>query len=159
MEQVLPPQTQRGAGFEPARVRQFTIFLENRVGRLQNLLNTLEAGEHAICAIAIEESAETTLVRLICADPETARRMLREAAFPCGELDVLAVQLPKKKKQPLVSVCSVLLSAEINIHYLYPFFLSPRGPAMALYVDDPVLAGQLLIKKGFTLIGESDLKG
>ena len=36
--------------------------------------------------------------------------------------------------------------------------LRPRGPALALYVDDPTLAAQLLIRKGFTLIGESDLE-
>jgi len=37
MEEVLPPQTQEGAGFESTRVRQFTVFMENRVGRLQSL--------------------------------------------------------------------------------------------------------------------------
>jgi hypothetical protein len=158
MEQILPPQTQRGAGFEPARIRQFTVFLENRVGRLQNLLNALESPEHPIRAISLEESGETTLVRLICADSEAARKILQDGAFPFGELDLIAVQTPKKNPQPLSSICSVLLSAEINIHYLYPFVIGPRGPALALYVDDPVLAGQLLIKKSFTLIGESDLK-
>jgi hypothetical protein len=34
----------------------------------------------------------------------------------------------------------------------------PRGPAVVLYVDDPTLAAQLLIRKGFTLLGESDLR-
>jgi hypothetical protein len=158
MEQVLPPQTQRGAGFEPARIRQFTVFLENRVGRLQNLLNALESPEHPIRAISIEESGETTLVRLICSDADLARKSLQANSFPFGELDLIAVQTPKKNDQPLSTICSVLLSAEINIHYLYPFLIGPRGPAVALYVDDPVLAGQLLIKKGFDLIGESDLK-
>lgn len=158
MEQVLPPQTQRGAGFEPARVRQFTVFLENRVGRLQTLLNTLESPQHSIRALFLEESGESTLVRLICADSDLARRTLRDAAFPFGELDLIAVQPPKKNPQPLSSICSVLLSAEINIHYLYPFLFGPHGPALALYVDDPVLAGQLLIKKGFTLLAETDLK-
>jgi hypothetical protein len=158
MQQVLPPQTQRGANFEPPRIRQFTVFLENRVGRLQNLLNALEIAEHPIRALSIEESGETTLVRVICADPDSARQTLKTAQFPFGELDVLAVQLPKKKAQSLASVCSVLLAAEINIHYVYPFLVGPRGPALVLYVDDPVLAGQLLIKKSFGLIGESDLK-
>jgi hypothetical protein len=41
MEKMLPPQTRAGGGFEPPRVRQFTIFLENRVGRLQSLVRTL----------------------------------------------------------------------------------------------------------------------
>jgi len=158
MEQVLPPQTERGAGFEPARVRQFTVFLENRVGRLQTLLAALESVGHPIRALFIEESGETALVRMICADADAARQTLTEGSFPFGELDVLAVQIPKKNPQPLAAICSVLLGAEINIHYLYPFLVGPRAAALALYVEDPVLAAQLLIKKGFTLIGESDLK-
>jgi hypothetical protein len=158
MEQTLPPQTERGGGFEPARVRQFTVFMDNRVGRLQTLLGTLESAAHPIRALSIEESGETALVRMICDDAENARQTLRGAGFPFAELDLLAVQIPKKNPQPLIAICSVLLTAEINIHYLYPFLLGPRGPALALYVEDPVLAEQLLIKKGFTLIGESDLK-
>jgi hypothetical protein len=158
MEQTVQPQTERGGGFEPARVRQFTVFLENRVGRLQTLLSALESAAHPIRALSIEESGETALVRLICADAEAARQILREAGFPFGELDLLAVQIPKRNPQPLIAICSVLLTAEINIHYVYPFLLGPRGPALALYVEDPVLAAQLLIKKGFTLIAESDLR-
>jgi hypothetical protein len=157
MEDMLPPQTERGAGFEPARVRQFTIFLENRVGRLQALLSALAAGAHPVRAVSIEESADSALVRLICADPDAARQTLAHAGFPFGEIDLLAVQIPKRGAQPLTAICSALLAAEINIHYVYPFLLGPRGPALALYVDDPVLGAQLLMKKGFTLIGQSDL--
>src|SRR5579872_5277801 len=96
MEQILPPQTERGAGFEPPRVRQFTVFLENRVGRLQNLLSALEADEHPVRALFLEESGESTLVRLICADPDNARKTLQDKGFPFGELDLIAVQMPKK---------------------------------------------------------------
>src|ERR1700760_2554536 len=74
MEQTLPPQTERGGGFEPARVRQFTVFLDNRVGRLQMLLNALESAAHPIRALSIEESGEAALVRLISADTEAARQ-------------------------------------------------------------------------------------
>jgi hypothetical protein len=59
----------------------------------------------------------------------------------------------------LLAVCSALLAAEINIHYAYPLLRRPSGPSLALFVDDPTLAARLLIKKGFTLIGESDLRG
>jgi hypothetical protein len=157
MEGVLPPQTQRGSGFEPARVRQFTVFLENRVGRLQTLLSALETAAHPIRALSIQESGDIALVRLICGEADAARRTLKDAGFAFGELDLLAVQIPKKNPQPLIAICSTLLAAEINIHYIYPFLLGPRGPALALYADDPVLAEQLLIKNGFVLIAESDL--
>ena len=74
------------------------------------------------------------------------------------ENDLLVVELPKKSKQPLIDICAALLAAEINIHYAYPLLLRPRAPSLALYVDDSTLAARLLIKKGFTLIGESDLE-
>jgi hypothetical protein len=158
MEKVLPPQTQRGAGFEPPRVRQFTIFLENRVGRLQSLVRALEAADNPIRALSIEESADATLVRLICSDADAARDSLRNGSFPFGESELIGVEFPKKDTQPLISICAALLGAEVNIHYAYPFLHRPHGPALALYVDDPTLASQLLIKKGFTLIADSDLK-
>lgn len=158
MEDVLPPQTQEGAGFELTRVRQFTIFLDNRVGRLGQLVRVLEEEESKIFALSIEESADSALVRLICSAPDHSRDVLREAGFAFGESDLLAIELPKRTHQPLLSICSALLSAEINIHYAYPLLLRPHGnPALALYVEDPTLAAQILIRKGFTLIGESDL--
>jgi hypothetical protein len=158
MEEVLPPQTLEGAGFEPTRVRQFTIFLDNRVGRLGTLVRTLDEGESKIVALSIEESADSALVRLICSAPDHSRDALRAAGFSFGESELLAVELPRRTKQPLLAICSALLTAEINIHYAYPLLLRPHGqPALALYVEDPTLAAQILIRKGFTLIGESDL--
>jgi hypothetical protein len=157
-ELVLPPQTQSGAGFEPVRVRQFIVFLENRVGRLQQLVRTFEEDDAKIVAIAIEESAEAALVRIICSDPDRGLELLRKNDFCCVESEILAVELPKRTTQPLIAICTALLSAEINIHYAYPLLLRPHGPSLALYVDEPVLAAQILMRKGFTLIGESDLR-
>jgi hypothetical protein len=158
MEEVLPPQTQSGAGFELTRIRQFTVFLENRVGRLQGLLRAFEESAGKICGLSIEESADSALVRIICSDPDLGREALRTGGFSFSESELLAVELPRKTRQPLMAICSALLAAEINIHYAYPLLQRPHGPAMALYVEDPTLAAQLLIRKGFTLIGESDLK-
>src|SRR5438270_848732 len=157
MEDILPPATDNGAGFELTRVRQFTVFLENRVGRLQALVRAFEESAGRIVALSIEESADCALVRLICSMPDLGRDALREANFSFGESEVLAVELPKGTRQPLSSICSALLAAEINIHYAYPLLMRPRGPALALYVEDPTLAAQLLIRKGFTIIAESDL--
>jgi hypothetical protein len=158
MEEVLPPQTQEGAGFEPTRVRQYTVFLENKVGRLQSLVRALEQGSGKIVAMSIHESADSALIRLICSDPEESREILKYADFAFSESELLVVELPKKSKQPLIDICAALLAAEINIHYAYPLLLRPRAPSLALYVDDSTLAARLLIRKGFTLIGESDLK-
>jgi len=158
MEEILPPQTESGAGFELTRIRQFTVFLENRVGRLQNLLRSFEESAGKICGISIEESADSALVRIICSEPDLGREALRTGGFSFSESELLAVELPKRTRHPLISICTALLAAEINIHYAYPLLQRPHGPAIALYVEDPTLAAQLLIRKGFTLIGESDLR-
>jgi hypothetical protein len=83
---------------------------------------------------------------------------LQTAGFSFSESEVLAVELPRRSRHPWIAICSALLAAEINIHYAYPLVVRPRGPTVALYVDDPTLAAQLLIRKGFKLIGESDLR-
>jgi hypothetical protein len=158
MEEVLPPQTQSGAGFELTRIRQFTVFLENRVGRLQGLLRAFEDTAGKICAMSIEESADSALIRIICSEPDMGREALRRGGFSFSESELLAVELPQRTRQPLIAICTALLAAEINIHYAYPLLQRPHGPAMALYVEDPTLAARLLIRKGFTLIGESDLR-
>src|SRR3954447_9016439 len=155
MEEVLPPITMEGAGFESPRVRQFTIFLENKVGRLQMLMRSLEQGVGTVAALSIEESGDTALVRLICAQSDYGRELLQTAGFGFSESELLVVEVPKKSKMPMVAICSALLSAELNIHYAYPLIIRP---ALAMYVDDITLSAQILIKKGFTLLSETDLR-
>ena len=163
MEQTITPPpptlplTETGGGFESPRVRQFTIFLENKVGRLQSLIRSLEQGVGRIVALSIEESGDAALVRLICAEPDFGRELLRTAAFPFCESELLAVELPLSNPQPLLAICSSLLAAEINIHYAYPLLTRPHGPAIAIFTDDITLAAQLLIKKGFHLVSQKDL--
>jgi hypothetical protein len=159
MEEVLPPQTESGAGFEPTRIRQYTVFLQNKVGQLQMLVRAFEEHEGRIVALSIEQSGDAALARIICSDPDLGKEILQKNDFPFGETDILAVELPKRTKQPLIAICAALLTAEINIHYAYPLLLRPHGPTLALYVDEPTLAAQIMIRKGFKLIGESDLKG
>jgi hypothetical protein len=158
MHDLLPPDTGTSSGFERTSLRQFNIFLENRVGRLSLLLHALEEGGQNVNAINIEESADAALVRLICSDATIGRRCLLDAGFSFSESDVLSVVLPPKQSFPLIAICRALLAAEINVHYAYPMLRSPRGPAIILYVDDRTLAAQILIRKGFQLVGESDLK-
>jgi hypothetical protein len=157
MEQVLPPDTASGAGFEVTRVRQFTVFLENRVGRLLALLRALDEAEQHLYALAIEESADAALVRIIISDPDAAKPLLKAKGFSLSVTEVLCVEMPKRARNPLSGLCSCLLAAELNLHYTYPMIKGPTGPAVVVYVDDTTLAAQLMIKKGYRIISEGDL--
>jgi hypothetical protein len=157
MEEVLPPLTEQGAGYEPSQVRQFTVYMENRVGRLQQLVRTYEQAGGSVIALMVQNSADTALVRLICSDGALAHHALTRAGYSFTEQQLLLVELGRQRQEPLASLAAVLLAAEINIHYAYPLLVPPHGPSLALYVEDAILAGQVLIRKGYRLIGESDL--
>lgn len=159
MEELLPPPAGAAGGYERTTLRQFNVFLENRVGRLSLLLHALEDGGQSVNAISIEQSADAALVRVICADPVVGRRCLLDAGFSFSESDIIAVMMPKEMEFPLIAICRALLAAEINIHYAYPMLKCVRGSAIVLYVDDRTLAAQILLRKGFTILGETDLKG
>ena len=158
MEGILPPKTKNGSGFEKASVRQFTIFLENRVGKMAFLLNLFEEEGLRINAFSIEESTDISLMRLIACDCDAARACLRDHNFSFSETDVLAVEIPESERVPMIRVAQALLSAEINIHYAYPLLRHHAKPAIAIYVDDLTFAQQVLMKKQFRILAETDLK-
>lgn len=155
MPHITQPLTEREGGFEAPTVRQFTVFLDNRVGLLQVLLRVLSEGNISIVGFSVEESAECALVRLLVASPDRCAEILRAHEFPFSRTDVLVVAFPAEAKHPLLAICGALLSAEINIHYTYP--LLQRG-AIALSVEDAIMAVQVLLRKGMIVLSESDLE-
>ena len=155
MSQVVPQQTARG--YSPPSVRQFSVFLENKVGKLLSLMRLFdEAPEVHLCAFSVVESSDYAVVRLIPNNADAARVILREHDVPFSESYLLIVEL--RDEQSLSSMCLCLLGAELNIRFAYPLMLRPNGtPTIALAVDDQYLAGQVLRKKDFRLLGEGDL--
>jgi hypothetical protein len=138
-------------------IRQFTIFLENRVGQLLELVRRFEGGRVSIVGLSINDATECAFVRIILSRPEQGREILERAGLTIIESDLLCVELPEGS-QPMVQVCSALLQAEINIIQAYPLIVRPRnGPVMALMVDNVEAAVETLASKGLTIINEDDL--
>lgn len=138
-------------------VRQFNIFLENRVGALLDVVRRFETTQVRIISISIIDTADCAIVRLVLSDPERAYEILELGSFMFTESDLLVVQLPVGE-QPLLKICKTLLAAEINMHYAYPLLVGPKGhPALAIHVEDHELAVQTLTKHQFTIFTECDL--
>lgn len=139
-------------------IRQFTVFLENRVGQLLEVVRRFEGSNVRIVAVTISDSAECALVRFLLSDPEAGREILERAGLAIVESDLIGVELPDTQ-QPLLQVCTALLAAEVNISQVYPLLTRPRGgPAVALMVDNIEMAVDTLNSKGFRAINEDDLK-
>lgn len=138
-------------------VRQFNVFLENRVGALLDVVRRFETSDNRIVSLSIVDLADCAIVRMVLSDPERAKEIFEQAGVPVTESDLLVVQLPESN-QPLVDICKALLSAEINLDYAYPLMIGPQGrAAIAIHVDDHETAVQTLAGKGFTIFTENDL--
>jgi hypothetical protein len=139
-------------------VRQYSVFLENRVGVMLELVRKFEASNNRIVAMTVVENADCAIIRIVLKDPERAREIFDLAKLPAIESDLLVVQLPEVA-QPLAHICKALLAAELNIHYAYPLMLAPRGiPALAIHVDDIETAIATLQREGFNILTERDLE-
>lgn len=147
--------TARGRNYPS--IRQFTVFLENRVGQLLEVVRRFEGSKVRIVALSIVDSAECAFVRFLLSHPEQGREILERAGLAMIESDLIGVELPEGN-QPLLKVCTALLQAEVNIIQAYPLLLRPRGrPAVALMVDNIEMGLETLANKGFAMISEADL--
>lgn len=154
-----------GTDFATARgrdwpsVRQFNVFLENRLGALMGLVRRFETTNVRIVSLTVVDSADCAIIRMVLSDPERALGIFEQANLPFTESDLLVVKLPGGR-QPLATICKALLTAEISIHYAYPLMIGvgPGGDtALAIHVDDHETAAATLSDKGFTLYTEGDL--
>lgn len=148
--------TMRGRNY-PA-IRQFTVFLENRVGQLLEVVRRFEGTKVRIVALSIADSAECAFVRFLLSHPEEGREILERAGLAIIESDLIGVEMPDGP-QPLLEICTALLQTEVNIIQAYPLLVRPRGhPAVALMVDNIDMGQETLAARGFTMITEGDLQ-
>jgi hypothetical protein len=139
-------------------VRQFNVFVENRVGNLLSVVRRFESTDIRIVALTVIDSADCAIIRLVLSDPERAREIFDFAGLPCTESDLLVVELPDTDR-PLVDICKALLGAEISVHYAYPLMIGPKGrSALALHVEDHETAVNTLHRMGFNMFTEKNLR-
>ncbi len=154
-ESATDPNTARGQAW-PC-LRQFGVFMENRVGSLHELLRHLERHDLRIMALSIVDSVDCAIARLVLDNVDRGKELFRLSNFTVFETDLVGVELPDDP-QPYVRICMALLEAELNIHYTYPLLYRRKGRgAIALYVDDIDLAMKTLTDNGNRIITENDL--
>src|SRR5215831_20753629 len=152
---VTPYATARGRDWPS--VRQFNVFVENRVGNLLSVVRHFETTDIRIVSLTVVDSADCAIIRMVLSNPERAVEIFERARLPFTESDLLVVQLPEGVR-PLLDICKALLGAEISIHYAYPLLIGPRGrSALAIHVEDHETAVNVLTRLGLTLFTEKDL--
>jgi hypothetical protein len=145
-------------GYLVPSVRQFSVFLENRVGRLLDLLRHFDEASHVhVMGLNVIDSSDHAVIRMIPDNADAARVLLNELGITFSEVNVIVSVIDESHS--LADLCLYLLSAELNILFIYSLIQQSTvgDSVIAVAIDDLTLGGQLLLRKGFTLLGEGDL--
>jgi hypothetical protein len=137
-------------------VKQFSVFAENRVGRLYDLCTLLKHHNVHVMALTVLDTTDSSILRLVVDDPDKARELMINNDFPYTECDILAVEVNDESQ--LRDVLGALLEAEINIHYVYSFIKRPRDRcAIAINAEDPDIGAQSLQCRGLRVLTQADI--
>lgn len=139
------------------QVRQFSVFLQNKVGALLEIVRLLDQNNIIVLALSIAESYESAISRIIVSDPDRTEELFREHDIPHSSCKLMVVELADGPGD-LSTLLAALLMAEVNVHFSYPLLVRPRGRAvLVLHVDDIECATSVLLGEGFKLLTQGDL--
>ena len=129
------------------KVKQISVFLENKKGRLLEALETLAKNGINIRALSIADTSEFGILRLIVPEPEQAQKALEKDGFTVGENEVIVVGV-NDKPGGLAGVLLVLKSANLNVEYLYAFVARSGNKAVVVLRTENIDSGIKALQKG-----------
>ena len=138
-------------------VKQFSVFLLNKVGALLEVVKLLNDHQVQVLALNAQDSTDSASVRLIVSDPEMVESLfdLHEIAYSISE--ILVVEM-RETAVDLRRMLQSLLMAEVNIQVCYPVLYRPHGrSALALHLDDFECGWTVLAGEGFQILNQIDL--
>lgn len=132
-------------------IKQLSVFLENKKGRLWKALNTLKSENIDIRALSIADTSEFGILRMIVSDPDNAKTLL-EKEFAVSLADVLAIEV---EDQPggLEVALGLLNDHDVNVEYIYAFVEKKTSKALVvLRTENNEESLKLLKDNGFSVI-------
>jgi len=133
-------------------VRQLSVFIENKVGRIAEVTGVLGDGGVNIRGFSVSDTADYGILHLVVDDPERALELLRGAEFTVKESDVICIDLPDHPGG-LAEVLRIVSSAGVNVVYVYSLIAT----YVVLNVADADRAVRLLSDKPVRLVGQGEL--
>ena len=139
------------------RIRQISIFLENRPGQLSTICRDLADAGINIATLSLADTADFGIVRMIVDDHEKAKSVLAEKGHVVNVREVIAVCVPDRPGG-MAEVMQVLDKAGVNIEYSYAFAFHKGEKAVLVFrFSDNNKAESALKAAGYTTLGENEV--
>lgn len=138
-------------------IKQLSIFVENKPGRLHSIMDALGENGVDISALSIADTTDFGILRIIVSDIDKAREVLREIGVVSKVTNVIAVYIDHKIGG-LAAVLDHISDAGIGIEYMYAFLGRTEGKAlMVLKADDEEMAAEVLSANGVKLASMEEI--
>ena len=137
-------------------INQLSVFIENRTGRLDEVLEALKEAEINIISLSLADTSDYGLLRMIVSDPEQAKEALKKRDFTAILTPVLAVKLSHQVGQ-LQILLAEICKAGINIEYTYALATGKDDASIVIKTADLEKAAEILQKTGVELILAEEL--
>lgn len=123
--------------------KQLSVFIENRKGRLGEVLQVLKENEVNIFSLSLADTTEYGLLRVIVNDPEKARNVLIDAGFSSMLTEVLIIKIPHVAGS-LQKILTVISEKGVNIEYMYGLSVEADDASVVMKTNDLELACSVL---------------
>lgn len=141
------------------KIKQLSVFLENRKGRLYEVCLILGQAGINIRALTIAETETFGVLRMVVDKPAAAVETFRRHSITANLTDVVAVEVPDTPGG-LAGVLKILTEHDLNVEYMYGFVEKFSENALLVFrFDEPDRAHQVLTSAGVNVIGEDDIEG
>ncbi|MFA6865906.1 MAG: amino acid-binding protein [Clostridia bacterium] len=137
--------------------KQLSVFIENREGRLEDVLKVLKDNNINILSLSLADTSEYGLLRLIVNNPEVGKNALQEKGFSTMLTDVLVIRIDHKVGQ-LHELVYKLSKNNINLEYMYGLNVENKDASLVLKTSDINKAREILIKNGVQIVTASDIE-
>lgn len=128
-------------------IQQLSVFLENREGRLDEVLKVLAKNDVNIVALSLADTSDYGMLRMIVSEPNKGREALKEAGITAMLTDVVALRVPHATGS-LSKAMHQIVEGKVNLEYMYAF-ANGSDAAAVLKSDDPEKVVGILKESGF----------
>ena len=137
--------------------KQLSVFIENREGRLGEVLQVLKENEVNILSISLADTTEYGLLRLIVNKPEKGRDVLLAAGFSSMTTNVIIIKVPHVAGA-LQSILELIAEKNVNIEYMYGLSVEAEDASIVMKTNDLESACEVLRKGNISTLTDTEIE-
>ncbi len=141
------------------RIKQLSVFLENRIGHLGHICQTLAEAQINLLALTLADTSDYGILRLIVRQWEKAKEVLERAHCTVNIVEVMAIEVPDRPGG-MEHILRLAEKAGLGIDYMYAFTLKPNENAMIIIrFTDLERAAEILVDADIKVVSAADFYG